>query len=401
MKLALILTLISSLSCLPISSERNHPLDGYNYNQHDPMHIDAVDDIVCAAAGEGQTRCWGSLGAPWVTHELPFSIDQSEGIQQIAVTQNTICGLLADGQVLCAGQSPNGVFGHNGTQEAATFLVSGNFQTIKSSATKTCARQRGEANNIDTLTCWGDASYQVFPGQNDSNDSTPFELQLELNDQRISVQSFDVGDDHICAITHNPAKVMCWGRQTTQTDPFPTDPRVIFDIPNNAELALDSLCVGRQHACVVLKTGANDRAQVQCWGDNSFGQIQPTNPGGNLAPQVINLSMVPDKVFCADNHTCAIDSEGRNPVCWGDNSHGQLGGEPNDNGVAKVSVLPDLQWAQFIGGKTFSCARISKSQGGYMYCWGDNSEGQLGNPTSTDTSERAAVVDFFHDVTND
>ncbi len=400
MKPLLIVALISSLSCLPISSERNHPLDGYNYNQYDPQHIDAVDDLVCAAAGAEKTRCWGSLGAPWRTYELPFSINQSEGIEQIAVTGTTICGLRVDGQVLCAGQSPNGVFGHNDTQEAATLLVSGEFRTIKSSSTKTCAQQRDDTG-FGTLTCWGDTSYQVFPGQNDANDRTPFELQLELNDQPISVQSFDVGDDHICAVTLNPSKVICWGRQTTQADPFPTEPRVILDIPNDGQLNPDSLCVGRQHACVILKTGENDRPQVQCWGDNSFGQIQPNNPGGNLSPKVINLAMVPDKVFCADNHTCAIDSDGRHPVCWGDNSYGQLGGEPNESGIAKVEILPNLQWVQFTGGKTFSCARISVSVGGYTYCWGDNSHGQLGNPTITDTSERAAVVDFFHDAIND
>ena len=69
------------------------------------------------------------------------------------------------------------------------------------------------------------------------------------------------------------------------------------------------------------------------------------------------------------------------------------------DGIAKVTVLPDVSqgWFQLVGGEDFTCAIEPSNVPGAMYCWGSNLSGQLGNPDVSETSSRAAVVDFFHD----
>ena len=90
----LLLLSATLLGCLPISVERDHPIEGYALNQFDPRHIAATGQIVCAATGaDGPTRCWGALGAPWRTHELPFTIPGDVALAQVAVSDNWICGL--------------------------------------------------------------------------------------------------------------------------------------------------------------------------------------------------------------------------------------------------------------------------------------------------------------------
>jgi len=394
MRFSFLVFALFSVGCLPVSGDLDHPLDRYNYNGNRPWHVAASGTKVCAATGSAETRCWGFVGAPWGAYDLPFSIAQTAGVRSVAVTETIVCGLGEQGQVLCAGQSLNGVLGHNGTQSEATPLLSGSFVRMKGSSTKVCAR-RQDTEGFGSLTCWGENSYQVFQGSESSNDRTPFELQPELDGAALDIRQFGVGQHHICVSTLNPNKIVCWGKQNVQADDFPTAPREVLAIPNEHQLEPHELCVGEQHACVILKTGENDRNEIHCWGDNTHGQVKPDNLGGNFQPQVINVPIVPGKIFCADNHTCAVTSSGEQPVCWGDNRSNQLGGEPDQAGVAKVTMLPDLEWTQIVGGADFSCALTSGING--LYCWGSNADGQLGNPNSTGAPDRATIVDFFHD----
>ena len=93
--------------------------------------------------------------------------------------------------------------------------------------------------------------------------------------------------------------------------------------------------------------------QVQCWGDNTHGQVQPgSRVGQKLSPQTVNLNIVPDRVFCAEYHTCAVDSEGHKVECWGKNSDGQLGGEPVDG----IDPMCHRGGFSQVGGEDFTCA---------------------------------------------
>ena len=102
---------------------------------------------------------------------------------------------------------------------------------------------------------------------------------------------------------------------------------------------------------------------------------------------------------------CVLDEEGKG-FCWGVNSNGQLG-----NGDTTESLLPRaidtsgaLQGKRLtaIGlGSTHACAVDSD---GRAYCWGANSYGQLGNGTTTNTalptpvSAGAATGERFVDI---
>ncbi len=105
-----------------------------------------------------------------------------------------------------------------------------------------------------------------------------------------------------------------------------------------------------------------------------------------LCPGVLSASSaganVPIEAAVIDagnNHTCAIEFSGE-VLCWGDNFNGQLG-DPDvfsSNTAIPVSGLTDA--VQVSAGGDHTCALRETGQ---VLCWGDNLKGQLGDGTTT------------------
>lgn len=79
-------------------------------------------------------------------------------------------------------------------------------------------------------------------------------------------------------------------------------------------------------------------------------------------------------------HTCAITTGGQ-LWCWGQNSSGQVGDGSTSNRDAPVQVGMGATWAQVSAGYVHSCAVRTD---GTLWCWGSNSYSELGDGTSTD-----------------
>lgn len=76
----------------------------------------------------------------------------------------------------------------------------------------------------------------------------------------------------------------------------------------------------------------------------------------------------------ANGHTCAILADA-SMLCWGTNSYGQLGNPSTDYTPEPTAVTGSHQWATMDTGVMHTCAVDTV---GALYCWGLNSTGQLG-----------------------
>lgn len=80
------------------------------------------------------------------------------------------------------------------------------------------------------------------------------------------------------------------------------------------------------------------------------------------------------------NHSCAISWS--RVSCWGDNSEGQLGDGSRNDTVGPVPVAISTAVNQVVTSRMHSCALESDTP--YrLFCWGNNAYGQLGDGTTT------------------
>ncbi len=143
------------------------------------------------------------------------------------------------------------------------------------------------------------------------------------------------------------------------------------------------------------KTCAVVTNELYCWGKNSNSSENFT---GNLGDGTSTDSLVPvkvaqqtgalegkvvTKVTSAQYHSCAL-AQGT-VYCWGINSNGQLGNGTTTNSsvpVAVGGVLASLSVTDIATTGDTSCA-IANSK---IYCWGNNSKGTMGDGTISQSS---------------
>jgi alpha-tubulin suppressor-like RCC1 family protein len=148
-------------------------------------------------------------------------------------------------------------------------------------------------------------------------------------------------------------------------------------------LAWSSVAAGVKHTC-----GVTVDATAYCWGaatENAspLDRVVPEPVPGDLVVSVIaaGCSYQDCERFlprCVA-HTCAITSLGLG-YCWGPNSDGQLGDGSTETRSEPTRVSGDLEFVSIGPGALHTCGVTSD---GRVYCWGSGSLGQLGNGSSS------------------
>jgi len=92
-------------------------------------------------------------------------------------------------------------------------------------------------------------------------------------------------------------------------------------------------------------------------------------------------------------HSCGVVSVSNLAYCWGDNSQGQLGDNTTTDRTSPVAVAGALQYRGLSAGGFHTCASGMSST---VFCWGDNDKGQLGDGTTTDRLSPAFVLRSFN-----
>ena len=260
---------------------------------------------------------------------------------------------------------------------------------VAAGALHTCARK---ADN--SLYCWGRGELgnggPMVPSQ-----PTPVAVTaLGTNVIRVAAGTTT------CAIRQG-GSLWCWGNNLLGQvgDGTSSGDELVDGQPHRIlpqQLALSnivSVAAGAGHTCAVEAGG-----DLHCWGSNSLGQIGNATTTGSACgsnvcrpspTRVTALSTLVADVAVGGRHTCAVTKDGR-LYCWGENTTGQLGtgstgGEscqpslPCRSSPAQVTALGN-DVAQVAAGGSHTCAVLKN---GTLWCWGVNSSGQVGNGTQT------------------
>ena len=156
---------------------------------------------------------------------------------------------------------------------------------------------------------------------------------------------------------------------------------------------------GHDFTCAVSTT-----KRVYCWGTNSQGQLaRPIGTGASGGSNVIDTGtanqihpqplLVTELVGDVESvstgyaHACARMTTGK-VFCWGDNTYGQLGDSSTVSATAPVEVLLPETATAVSAGDASTCAVLTS---GAIACWGLGADGRLGTG-NTSTALRPVVI---------
>jgi hypothetical protein len=147
-----------------------------------------------------------------------------------------------------------------------------------------------------------------------------------------------------------------------------------------------AVAAGSSHSLALSTTG-----QVYAWGSNFFGQLGNGTTTDADLPVAVDLpaGVRITAIAAGGDHSLALTTTGQ-VYAWGANTDGQLGdGTTTDADVPVAVPAPEGVVITAIAAGTGHSLALSTA--GTAYAWGFNASGQLGNGTTTDSTTMGAV----------
>jgi alpha-tubulin suppressor-like RCC1 family protein len=294
---------------------------------------------------------------------------------KLSAIATSTCAIAGNGTVKCWGDNTYGTLGNddmslmpNPSPLPEPVIGVSKAESLGGGAYVQCAvSATGEPQ------CWGKCIFGQFSGGSGggsfatASTSTPY--SMDHFGFPANVAQATGGLDYLCMLTRGGA-AWCAGTNGSGQLGNNTMTPQITPIEPQATVPLTDLSAAFAglSTCGVSSVGA-----VQCWGSNTAGQLGGGSDAGALTPiavQGLGAGVVVTSVATGDQHACALTSAGA-VWCWGDDSQGQLG-QVSPSSVP-VRVLPSgIQ--QISAGSTQTCALATSGQ---VTCWGG------GSPTLT------------------
>lgn len=387
--------------------------NGSNSNQPAPVEIDmtaigtrtitalSVNEIHDCLIASGVVYCWGhggsgklgngATGGVFNTPQQVGGLIAGKTVTYITTASNMTCAI-ADGAPYCWGYNYYGQVGSGDTAAAnvpvavnTTGALSGKTVTkIAVYGQSTCALASG------SIYCWG-SSFTLVP--------SAFDPTGLLSGKTIT--ALEAGGTHACVLANG--KPYCWGSgsagqlgngDTTNyyTTAVNADPYGATD-----RRTVTALSLGGTYSCMIAS------GVPFCWGENTYYSLGTGDSSWAYSPTKVDVSGVlagktamtlaagVKGVFVGYSNIAppadAVTSFSATSFAtagWGNNSNGKLG-----NGTTTASLVPtNVLNNGALTGKKVSKVAVSSTHAcaianGEVYCWGDNPTGAFGNKTTS------------------
>lgn len=311
----------------------------------------------------------------------------------LAVGSSYACASSSSGVAYCWGANSNGQLGNNSTASSSVpTIVSGvggsgqlaDVAQVAAGQSFACAR-----NSSGQVFCWGSNAGGALGNNSTVGSNSPVQVVGPGNSGFLSgVSHIATGTTNACGVTTS-GLVHCWGSGTNgelgqNSSTGSMFPVTVLGVGGTGTLTgVTQVAGGSAHYCATNSSGG-----VHCWGYNLSGQLGDNSSIQRNAPvQVVGvggtgtLSSISSVAASPDGqHVCALSNTGT-VYCWGNNSNGQLGDNSSIQRTYPVQVVGIGGTGTLSGiskiavGQDHSCATTT---GGDVYCWGSNASGKLG-----------------------
>ncbi|MBS2031711.1 MAG: tandem-95 repeat protein [Deltaproteobacteria bacterium] len=388
-----------------------------------PVRVGADNDWVTGAPGDSHTcamqadagvQCWGrrqygQLGdgvAP--VANSPEAVGPSSGWTAVVAASNaTTCGTHA-GDLWCWGAPgllANGNSSFNAPPVQTPTLSESGVPIVRFSSGTSHILALEDGGLLDA---WGDGSDGQLGDGTTNSETTPTRTISNITFREVSA-----GFYNSTGVTSTGA-LLAWGRE------IPVDAGAgVYDIPtptpvdNNTYL---SASIGEYGLIAVRSPGTlwsftySSPTGTQDGTDANWANIRGDpytalglKTDGSLY-QVVNGS-APTRVGTASNwiaydvtgsHQCGIrGSNGQGALyCWGDNTYGELGDGTNTSQSVPEQIGSFTDWvAVSVGSDFFEGSHTCGIRaGGLLYCWGSNSSGEVGDGNAWTTAPQQVLL---------
>jgi alpha-tubulin suppressor-like RCC1 family protein len=332
----------------------------------------------CGITTAGAMRCWGysangAVGDGTVVRRLsptPVPIDGKDTLDwvQVSADHDFVCGIRGDGSLWCWGDGGHGQLG----VDVAGFTMqpiqvpspSGTWRRVDTGVLQTCA-----ITGDDALYCFGsDGRGQLGDGPRSRNEPTQMPGAISL---------LSLGAYLSCGV--NPAgAIACAGYNGSGAIGDLTHaPRKVMTPMASALSGWVRIASGNLHTC------ASNATATYCWGGNTYGQLGNGTRTESLTPIA---AAGPLANMEASDHTCGLS--GGAAYCWGYNAFGQIGNATTTDQLTAAQVPGIANAVDIAVGTWHTCVVIG---GGTASCWGRGTEGEIGNGGNVSVSISTAV----------
>jgi len=407
--------------------------DGTTVQRNAPVQVKGVDGVgyltgvtkitadynyAIALKGDGTVWAWGlnssgQLGnGTTVSTSTPIQVKDVGGvgylggIVKIAINNNHSLALKSDGTITAWGYNSYGQLGIDsaGVNQLVPMQAQVRSATVSNfSDVNTLGIGRGSdflsIKNDNTLWAWGLNSNGQLGDGTIINRSTPYQASL-------TGVSKIAGNSHTLALKTD-GTVWAWGynnygqlgdNSTTQRN----IPVQVKDVGGVGYLAGISQISNSDAHSLALKTDGT----IWAWGLNYYGELGNGGFGSwaaNATPiQVKGLDGVGYltnvvKISAGAYHSLALKTDGT-LWAWGSNSNGQLGNGTTTSTSTPIQIITNV--VEISAGAFYSLALKTD---GTLWAWGSNNFGQLGDNTTSDRNVPVQVkdvggVDYLNNV---
>jgi len=292
------------------------------------------------------------------------------------------CAVTTAGVPYCWGLNLTGQLGDGSTaSRSIPTAVTGGLllAAVSSGGTFTC----GIAAADSTAYCWGWGGYGQLGSPPTETCATGTGIE-PCSRTPIAVSgsmrfiAVSTGSRHTCAVAAD-STAYCWGRNDAGQLGNGTTADAAAPVAVSGVIKFTAITVGFAHSCGLTKAG-----DAYCWGDNAWGQIGDPTRALSPLPVAVVGGVVFVSLSAGAQHTCGIEA-GNVAWCWGANVSSELGAESTETCMTQsfvgacsrqpLAVTTNQTFLSISGGAHHTCA---VNTGGRAYCWGNNSNGQLG-----------------------
>ncbi|MBN2542532.1 T9SS type A sorting domain-containing protein [bacterium] len=256
--------------------------------------------------------------------------------------------------------------------------------------------------NDGTVYAWGENSYGQLGDSGFAISAVPVQVKDSSGTGLLSgIDSISAGAVHCMALASD-STIWVWGSNregclgigSSDLNPHPFPVKVKDS--TGTDILRNIMCVSAGSG---YSTALSFDQKFWSWGANGDGQLGNDTTlseslpirvmgldGVGFLENIISISAGPVGVFIIYGHSLALDADGH-AWAWGRNFNGELGdGSPNPSytplqvlGVGGVGILSDIK--DVATGMEHS---LALDLDGYVYAWGDNYYGTLGDGSNID-----------------